>query len=114
MDYGETCVDEYYGYKIRDQRAGLVCKNDEGTCSRALCECDKQFAESHASVAAQYDSQFHIFNGGFVPEESCPPDQKGPGTGTPKVCLGIFGAWRGFSRSGPNIPARPGKFISSI
>ena len=90
MDYGETCVNEYYSYKIRDQKAGLTCKNDAGSCARALCECDKQFAEAHAAVADQYDSQFHIFNGGFVPEESCPPDQKGNGNGTPKVFHAII------------------------
>ena len=81
MEYGETCVNDYTKYRIREQSAGVMCKDDEGTCKRAKCECDKMFGELHSNVADQYDEQYHIFNGGFVPADECPPAN--PGSGGP-------------------------------
>lgn len=88
MEYGDTCVNEYTKYKIRDQSAGLTCKDDAGTCKRALCECDKMFAELHANVADEYDEQYHIFDGEFEPEDECQPgdpNASSGGNGDPKV-----------------------------
>jgi len=78
MEFGEECPNEFVKYRIRKQGSGLSCKDNSGTCKRALCECDKMFAELHAAVADQYDQQFHTFDGGFETADECAPNPPKP------------------------------------
>jgi len=59
MEYGETCVNDYTKYKIREQQAGVMCKDDEGSCKRAKCECDKMLAMSLAYEEDNWDEAYH-------------------------------------------------------
>lgn len=90
IDHGEQCVNTFYKYKVREQKQGIVCKDDDSSCERALCECDKMFAQAHAQAQSSYDEQYHVFDGYFVPEDSC----KGSGSngGGDHKCCGADGA----------------------
>ncbi|CAG5110121.1 Oidioi.mRNA.OKI2018_I69.chr2.g4555.t2.cds [Oikopleura dioica] len=74
MEFGEECINNDFRYRIRQTDSGkITCKDDGETCKRAICECDKMFAESHALVADQYNQDYHMFYSmiGWNPEEQC-------------------------------------------
>ena len=50
-----------------------MCRNDEGTCERALCECDAMFAREHVAASSVYTDDNHMFYSktGWNPEEEC-------------------------------------------
>ena len=47
MTFGDMCIGEFVEYDLRITGKGPQCRDEEGTCGRALCECDKQFAQNH-------------------------------------------------------------------
>ena len=58
----------YYTFEYSN---GPVCTNSAGTCERALCECDREFAQAHAENVDVYNPDFsHIF-AGFPAETIC-------------------------------------------
>ena len=50
MTHGEMCIGEFVRYNLRIGQNGPVCRNEAGSCERALCECDKQFAQNHVAA----------------------------------------------------------------
>merc|ERR1712176_402510 len=42
--HGDMCIGEFVEYNHRIAGSNSVCRDDAGTCERALCECDKAFA----------------------------------------------------------------------
>ncbi|CBY32091.1 unnamed protein product [Oikopleura dioica] len=57
--HGEMCIGEFveYSFNINKQK----CRNDGGTCERALCECDAAFAMNHVGVKDVYNNDYHMF-----------------------------------------------------
>lgn len=43
-------------YVVRKRRGQWVCQDDVGSCERAICECDLQFAQNSGEVAAEFDA----------------------------------------------------------
>merc|ERR1712176_133377 len=47
--FGEDCISEFKRYVFAEDRNGFSkqasCLDEVGSCNRALCECDKMFAE---------------------------------------------------------------------
>ena len=43
--FGEMCIGEFVAYGFRIRRGESTCTDDADTCGRALCECDKKFAQ---------------------------------------------------------------------
>ena len=59
-EFGDECIPE--GFDMRYTHQGGQCTNEQGTCKRALCECQKQFAIDHAKVrATRNNGPFHWF-----------------------------------------------------
>ena len=68
--YGSECIGEmiWYNFEILNEP---ICTDSAGTCERALCECDKEFAKDHGEQAEIYNPDFsHIF-AMFDYEEIC-------------------------------------------
>jgi len=63
MTHGEMCIGEFVRYNFRIGNNGPVCRNNAGSCERALCECDKQFAKNHVAVKDVYNEDYHMFWG---------------------------------------------------
>ena len=57
MTYGDACIGEMKSYKFFLNEEEIKCDNQQDTCERALCECDKLMAEEHASTAESWDQQ---------------------------------------------------------
>ena len=57
--YGEMCIGEFveYNFNISKQK----CRDDAGTCGRALCECDAMFARNHVDAVGVYNEDYHMF-----------------------------------------------------
>lgn len=43
-------------YVVRKRRGDYYCKDEVGTCERALCECDLQFARDSGNIAGDWTS----------------------------------------------------------
>jgi len=86
MQYGETCLPEFVRYGVNMNQAPK-CKDAAGSCGRALCECDKLFAEEHVGAIHVYNSDYHRFytTTGFDAETDCP---KGSGGLVDPQCCG--------------------------
>jgi len=61
ITHGESCIGEFVKYKFGIGNNGPVCRDDAGTCGRALCECDKQFAKNHVAVKDVFNQDYHMF-----------------------------------------------------
>jgi len=44
--FGEDCLSDKTSYRLSFSDGEAQCLNRSGTCKRAICECDKHFAES--------------------------------------------------------------------
>ena len=44
-EHGDMCIGEFVKYKYVTRRGNIICKNQEGSCGRDLCECDAMFAK---------------------------------------------------------------------
>ena len=68
--HGTGCIGELilYDFSMPD---GPVCHDDAGTCGRALCECDRQFAQAHSAQINVYNQNFNHIFAQFSPEEIC-------------------------------------------
>ena len=83
------CIGEFVKYKFSINKSGNArCKSDAGSCERALCECDRQFAIDHASATGVYTDDFHAFwaPNGWDPEGQCM--KGGNGQNDPQCCGG--------------------------
>lgn len=80
MAHGDMCIGEFVRYKYGQKNGDKFCKESPGSCGRALCECDLQFAKNHVSVAHHYSDDYHMFwsQTGWNPEENCTPTPGGP------------------------------------
>lgn len=64
--FGPQCYAEKIRYEYADDgEDGAYCTNREGSCARALCECDHEFAFQHNSRKDTYNSNFSHYYGGF-------------------------------------------------
>ena len=50
--FGEMCIGEFVQYGLRMRNNGPTCSDDANTCGRALCECDKKFAQGKPSFVS--------------------------------------------------------------
>ena len=57
-------------YRMTNRANGIMCRNDEGSCKAATCECDKAYVKELSEVIASYDPAHHIDNG-FDREANC-------------------------------------------
>lgn len=98
MTHGEMCIGEFVRYNLRIGNNGPVCRNEAGSCERALCECDKQFAQNHVAVKDVFNEDYHMFwgtagfdakNGGCVSNPGPRPD--------PQCCNNPTGAYTLFN-----------------
>ena len=83
------CIGEFVKYKFSINKSGNArCKSDAGSCERALCECDRQFAIDHAAATGVYTDDFHAFwaPNGWDPEGQCM--KGGNGQNDPQCCGG--------------------------
>lgn len=82
MEYGETCIGEFKRYRYGlNQKTGMVtCRDQPGTCERALCECDNQFGQQMPSKRDAFTTDYHMFwsTTGWNPEEQCLRGGSGP------------------------------------
>ena len=69
-EFGDSCTREFNNYSTEESDS-LRCTDSAGSCEKALCECDKHFAESHASEAENYDHGFNQISGGFKYLQVC-------------------------------------------
>lgn len=70
--FGEECIAENVTYNFDINGLEAKCLDKDGSCQRALCECDLQFAVSHSAKAHFYNEEFsHIFSM-FEHEAICP------------------------------------------
>lgn len=102
MNHGETCLGEFHQYGMRITKNGeALCRNDEGSCERALCECDAMFAREHVAASAVYTDDNHMFYSktGWNPEEEC---IAGGGSTDPKCCGTPAGPYFLFNGNNPN------------
>jgi hypothetical protein len=61
MEFGEMCIGEFVKYKYGYKNGEAVCRDDAGTCGRALCECDAKFAREHVGSTHVFDNKYHMF-----------------------------------------------------
>merc|ERR1712147_266240 len=62
MNHGDVCIGEFHQYGMRITKAGeVVCRDDAGSCNRALCECDAMFAREHVNSVASYTDDYNMF-----------------------------------------------------
>jgi len=58
--HGDMCLPEFVQYSVNMNR-GIKCRGSAGSCDRALCECDKMFAEEHVAAKHVYSNDYHRF-----------------------------------------------------
>jgi len=88
MNHGEACIGEFQQYGMRITKAGnVICKDDAGSCNRALCECDAMFAQEHVQTIDSYNEDYNLFYSqiGWDPEDQCITN---PGPGSDPKCCG--------------------------
>jgi len=87
MQHGDSCIGEFTRYRLRYDNGEPVCKNQAGSCERALCECDAKFAREHVAQTGVFDNKYHMFwstnNGGAMwdpanDDAACPRGGGGP------------------------------------
>jgi hypothetical protein len=61
MEFGDMCIGEFVRYKYGYKNGDAVCKDDAGTCDRALCECDAKFAREHQAETHVFSNEYHMF-----------------------------------------------------
>lgn len=53
------------------QQKQIVCLNNEGTCKRSICECDKALADDLSDLEFKWNIMHHQRWGGFNKEAEC-------------------------------------------
>merc|ERR1711868_297757 len=72
--HGDSCIGEFVRYKYGEKNGDKFCKDTAGSCDRALCECDLQFAKKDV-----FNKDYHLFWGqGWEPKDNCPRGGSGP------------------------------------
>ena len=87
--YGEQCIGERVAYRVKfRKRSDPVCRDNQDTCERALCEFDSQLARDHDAVKNVFNSSYHLFwsKTGWTPEEQCSGSYSRPGSSVSGVC----------------------------
>lgn len=60
--YGDSCIGEFTDYNFSINNGEAVCNDQSGTCARAVCECDAEFALAHSETVHDFNQDFsHIF-----------------------------------------------------
>jgi len=94
LAHGDMCIGEFVKYKFSIKNNGPVCRDEENSCGRALCECDAQFAANHVGQKHHFKEQYHMFwstnNGGPMWDPKNDPNAcpRGPGGPTTPECCG--------------------------
>jgi hypothetical protein len=82
MEHGDTCIGEFVRYKYGEKNGDKFCKDTAGSCDRALCECDLQFAKAHVAKKHVFTTDYHLFwstlPNGWDPKDNCPRGGGGP------------------------------------
>lgn len=61
-NFGDQCIGELVEYDVKLRRGNPSCHaNPLNSCSRALCECDNQFASSLPSKIKYYTDDYHLY-----------------------------------------------------
>lgn len=95
MKFGKSECPASSEYKFRGiedevtKKRYVVCLDDEGTCGRSLCECDKQLAETIAGLEFEWETDYHAKWGNFDRPEVC----RTPGIGDNR--MRAFGGGKG-------------------
>lgn len=87
-EFGSECIGEFvkYNWSVKSRNKEAYCENAAGTCARALCECDLDFAKKLTEdLVSVFNPDYHLFYSttGWNPEESC---EKGSGSSRPECC----------------------------
>jgi len=53
------------------QQKQIICLNNEGSCKRAICECDKKLAEEMSGLEFKWNIVHHQRWGGFNKDQQC-------------------------------------------
>lgn len=83
MDHGADKCDVTRGYKFNAREDAVTgvrwieCLNEEGSCKRALCECDKALAYNLADWENEWNILHHARWGGFDAPLNCMRHQPG-------------------------------------
>merc|ERR1712113_636245 len=86
-DFGDSSCPWWKPYKMQamfddvTNEKFLVCKDQTGSCKRALCECDAQFAKDIYIQRQHYTKDFHHRYGGFDAAKQCKSVSRAPGSG---------------------------------
>ncbi|CAG5110919.1 Oidioi.mRNA.OKI2018_I69.chr2.g5266.t1.cds [Oikopleura dioica] len=87
IDDEECASTASYKWKVGAKGGELKCLDREGTCARAVCETDRDFATELAEVAHIWDAKYHM-DSGFDREAQCTGEsesfQKMKPTSSPK------------------------------
>ena len=111
------CIGEFVKYKFSINKSGNArCKSDAGSCERALCECDRQFAIDHAAATGVYTDDFHAFwaPNGWDPEGQCM--KGGNGQNDPQCCGGNNAPYVSydFDNNRKNVSMRKQNILKSV
>lgn len=84
--YGETCLAESTVYNSSESDGHKVCTDAEGSCSRAICECNKAFAQKHAAENSSWNDKYDTFGTqNWDTDQDC-QFQKSAEANTPECC----------------------------
>lgn len=87
-EFGDMCIGEFVRYGLNSRNGPPTCNDNAGTCGRALCECDKMFAQNHVNSVDVFTTDFHDFwsTTGWMDnkENVCVP--RGGGSADPQCC----------------------------
>ena len=84
--FGDGCLAEFVRYDFSTGRGQLQCEDRLGTCHRAICACDRQFAEAHEQTAQVFSLDFHMLLGGWDPNSQCMRNVARPDTADLQCC----------------------------
>lgn len=102
-NHGEACIGEFTKYGMRITKAGeAICRDDAGTCSRALCECDAMFAKEHVASVSDYQDKYHMFYGNADDWNADDQCVSGGGSTDPKCCGTADGPYFLYNSNNPN------------
>lgn len=84
--FGDMCIGEFVRYGMAVSSGSPVCNDSADSCGRALCECDKKFAQEHVGAIDVYTDDYHRFYSSpeFDSDAMCIPN--GGGVTDPQCC----------------------------
>jgi len=93
LDYGNQCKDtvgySYKGYEVNGERR-IRCMDEQNTCRRAICECDRRLAMDLAKLEDTASMDFHSKYGTFNFQEQCVPQCTGSSCPKWDQCCGDY------------------------